>query len=949
MSLCLTFVTLENININLNDTNYRKNVTTNDTICFEITNNLSTNYNYLEIKVEETSKDKKINHIISFYEKDSKFIDRKQFSKDFGGKTIMWLTKQQTQEKFYFKVECIQKPCNYKFHLNSFDAIDLPLGEQYTYYVTKETQNMIFNISSQKNLKNIHEYTFHLWAKGNKNINSSLKGVEPTKTLKDFNAYVIKVNDNTHFNYSFEVKGNIGDLINVGTIFTNEKKYYPITMKDDEEYEISGIINNNSNSSLESFNNLCFDVKNNNISIREVNYYDLSYENQIETYHKEKTVECLKMKIFGETFFSIHFKKNIKKEEKNIKIIPRTTGIYHKIYIEQGETIGIIPKTSENDFKFITFNLIKYFDLNEIKVSMYNCRTYPECKINKNTTSNSTKIESFNNIYHYSFTKDEWGNINPMSKNQNILLITCKKGINGIISNNQKSLCLSYLSIFNDKEKLQIVPQIHNYNFIRKGDNHNIILKEFKEVKDSFLFIEIYSGDVTINYNKEIIKFFEYGNKKFCKLTYNETKNFEDISINAKENSLYCITYSNSISQMINGNNLFNLDSLPEKMFGFKDNFNSQIKGQPKYNLPFYVRIYPINDSLQFLYCAQKKDKSKNIPYNYTHINGKRKGYYSEIFNKDIRTYSKNNEYYYLVNISQNKNDIKNETKNNTKIDNKNTTKNETKNNTNIDNKNITKNITKNETKIDNKNKTKIDIKNDTKIDIKNTTKNETKNNTKNETKNNTKIDNRYYFQASFHILDNKTTDIFDGIALSQNQDQLFMLDNKYKYKFIYPISEINSDVNIKFDSKENGTYKINIKINNEKYNVSYDNEALSNRDIKINSTEIKNKCKDPKQVCKLKFEIESHNDKETFLSIKVNNGKIVEKEGDLFSKVNEGIKNHLIWIMIGGGALVLLIIIIMIICILTAKKYSGLKEDLNKTSFVEEGLVDNEDDEDLI
>ena len=98
-----------------------------------------------------------------------------------------------------------------------------------------------------------------------------------------------------------------------------------------------------------------------------------------------------------------------------------------------------------------------------------------------------------------------------------------------------------------------------------------------------------------------------------------------------------------------------------------------------------------------------------------------------------------------------------------------------------------------------------------------------------------------------------------------------------------------------------------------------------------------------------MKFEIESHNDKETFLSIKVNNGKIVEKEGDLFSKVNEGIKNHLIWIMIGGGALVLLIIIIMIICILTAKKYSGLKEDLNKTSFVEDGLVDNEDDEDLI
>ena len=74
-------------------------------------------------------------------------------------------------------------------------------------------------------------------------------------------------------------------------------------MKDDEEYEISGIINNNSNSSLESFNNLCFDVKNNNISIREVNYYARSYENLIDTF-QQKTLECVKMKFYGEKIYS---------------------------------------------------------------------------------------------------------------------------------------------------------------------------------------------------------------------------------------------------------------------------------------------------------------------------------------------------------------------------------------------------------------------------------------------------------------------------------------------------------------------------------------------------------------------------------------------------------------------------------------------------------------------
>ena len=68
------------------------------------------NYNYLKILVSSDQNIDNINHIISFYQQDQSFSDRKQLSQSFSNSTIMWLTKDQIKADFYFSVQCPKYP-----------------------------------------------------------------------------------------------------------------------------------------------------------------------------------------------------------------------------------------------------------------------------------------------------------------------------------------------------------------------------------------------------------------------------------------------------------------------------------------------------------------------------------------------------------------------------------------------------------------------------------------------------------------------------------------------------------------------------------------------------------------------------------------------------------------------------------------------------------------------
>ena len=102
--------------------------------------------NYIKIFVKgynEVNVD--LNHIISYYQ-DESLEDRKQLAQSLYGNTTMWLNKKQIENEFYLTVDCFEEPCNYTIDIIPKDICELPLNEQFTYYVSEDNQEMKFRI-----------------------------------------------------------------------------------------------------------------------------------------------------------------------------------------------------------------------------------------------------------------------------------------------------------------------------------------------------------------------------------------------------------------------------------------------------------------------------------------------------------------------------------------------------------------------------------------------------------------------------------------------------------------------------------------------------------------------------------------------------------------------------------------------------------------------------------
>ena len=103
--------------------------------------------NYLKIQVDSLyNNDNNDNQfVISYYQQDSSFEERKQYSQSFTNSTFIWLNKNQINKNFYFSVECSNiSNCLYNLTLYKKDYAELNLGDIYNYYVTEENKNMIF-------------------------------------------------------------------------------------------------------------------------------------------------------------------------------------------------------------------------------------------------------------------------------------------------------------------------------------------------------------------------------------------------------------------------------------------------------------------------------------------------------------------------------------------------------------------------------------------------------------------------------------------------------------------------------------------------------------------------------------------------------------------------------------------------------------------------------------
>ena len=187
----------------------------------------------------------------------------------------------------------------------------------------------------------------------------------------------------------------------------------------------------------------------------------------------------------------------------------------------------------------------------------------------------------------------------------------------------------------------------------------------------------------------------------------------------------------------------------------------------------------------------------------------------------------------------------------------------------------------------------------------------------------------------SIYELDNIT-----GISLANNVSQKFLFNNQTELTFSYPYLQKNNDVKITLDLINEGIYTIKLYLNDKNYKEF---GFHSKQEIKLSANDLKNNCKDFNTICKILFTIKSDNkDKESILKISINKKENENKKED---------KDYLKFIYIGISCFIILIIIIIIIILVilrTSYKNKDLKKDVNKISFEQE-TVEEENDNGLL
>lgn len=206
--------------------------------------------------------------------------------------------------------------------------------------------------------------------------------------------------------------------------------------------ELTGFLKKN------SINTICYKFPKNksiNKTIPLIKYVHQSivylYENRTNPNYILDCYSLPENSQYEELFYSVHFMKDNKIDDLgNNNFPPQVLGIRHKRYVEIGQSIGIIPMKSDDNFKFLTYSIIS----NDKRINLYmlTCNTYPLCSIDPKKVINKKYIHNYG-AASITYTKEELSkNMSPISKNQEILLIECE---NDKINNQE---CIIELNIF---------------------------------------------------------------------------------------------------------------------------------------------------------------------------------------------------------------------------------------------------------------------------------------------------------------------------------------------------------------------------------------------------------------------------------------------------------------------------------------------------------------------
>ena len=601
LSLLLVLSKLQNstININLEDMEQKYQSSS----YFKITPKETIPNN---IKIEVFGNDTDNIYLLSYYKNDNLFKERNQLAKSLSGNAFMWLNNAQIKNEFYLSVECSNsKNCEFSLKITKKDNIEINIGESYSYYVTEDNKDITFNITGNPFL---YPYLYKrgdckisLWAKGNKNIITNLTNVKYYKHSQ-FNSFLINFGNAKNFTYSFNVKGEIGDLINIGVLFFDGNNICINPIKS-FGYEISALL------VKETMDN-CYFILNTNLT-QKFFYYNYDFEDS-QFLDNEHFSNLNNTQIFiildpneKEQFFSLRYLENNDANNKNNKIYhfpPQELGRTYATNIKKDEFISLIPMKPEDNFKYLTYHVAEKEGM--FKAYIYKCENYPLCELNSDTLKNSTQLIDINSAT-ISYNNSEYDKgISPISKNQDILLLTC-----------ETDNCLLFTSMYTEKNTLNIVPSIPYYKYIRTDNENNYviylnkILSNYMSIVPENLYIyinlEILSGDIQIKV-KGNVEVQSNGEKKLYII---KAENISEFSLNIK-------AYTDSIYTIVSSLHTDKNDLLTSQMnYLLKsakgNDYNNLIfSAESQNNSPFYLGFFSLNCKMEISKTNENNIKS---------------------------------------------------------------------------------------------------------------------------------------------------------------------------------------------------------------------------------------------------------------------------------------------------------------------------------------------------
>ena len=510
---------------NINDQDNKKDFTENTEL--KIISKFPNPSNYLKIEMITESKDTQF--IFSLY-KESSLNNRTQLAQSISGKAFLYLTKEEFTNEFYIKTEFDGNPSKYSLAFTQKESPEISIGEQYTYYITKENKNMKFKLVGatfinydRSSLTSYNTSRLSIWAKGSLDLSTTLSINENvhTKNTKNLYSYIVELNNDTNsIDYDFNVIGTEGDLIKIGVVLFSK---YCIcqTVVTDQNMEIIGFLKKGILEQalilLQKSKNLSFDYDNYKDYDSSIEQLKPSFSYSYNTELDENGYSFSGQNI-EEKFYLMEFKK-AQSNQNYIYPLQARIGATYQITLKKDEISSLLPMKTDSDF--ITYQV--WAEKGTFKANILNCQNYPFCKIENNLTP----LMEYNSA-SASYSSSEYGQISPIQLNQKILFLKC---------NSEE--CKFYVNIYTEKNNIIIYPSIPMYRFLRAGNEDHFIIDSLKDNKTYSIHLEILTelSNATITfegkkYTKNSMILYEF--------TKEQNKKYP-LKIKANDNTIYSI------------------------------------------------------------------------------------------------------------------------------------------------------------------------------------------------------------------------------------------------------------------------------------------------------------------------------------------------------------------------------------------------------------------------